>query len=262
MNLAGHLKITAEAIRRLRTDATAWAGSPLCAGLQEKKLSKEVRFRDVIDFFDLDQIRDCGQEHHFMRRLHGHQTIYDAYVEDLRWIEANTRRAIGMLANRIMQVYGGVLWRSGTSAALRNGRLGRDGPAMVFRGLRKVGGSWRQLADAIHALEDSFAPDHVARDNRRSPRTDKPGPITDINVFLKQNVVEHRRQDKLWWDNQSQGFSPDGEFAVQAVVDYLKMVINLALNAAREGQRARAEVSFACLWRTFVMNWVALAPPS
>lgn len=199
--LAGHRRITAQALRELQR---AHPDDPLFRGLADASIPRHVAARDVLDVLRLGHWTDSGQKHHFMRRFDG-QSPHEALEEAAGWVRSRARSAAARLALRIAAR--GVTRRAAAGA---------------------IGGGWQDLGDALHATQDSFARGHVERE---PPRGGRPGAIVHVRVYAGGDREGHEGFDELWWDHDRQDFSADGRLAVEASKELITMVVAAALRS-------------------------------
>jgi hypothetical protein len=248
--LTGHREVTAQAVRELSAE---WPNSPLLRNLDSAGLPSSVVQRDIIDVLILGHWADFGQKHHFMRKFDG-QSPYQAYVDAVEWIRSNALEAAQTLAKRVARHFPqgiknvpgtdprGRSVLGGTVVQTPRGPVVADAP------------SWQALGNAVHALEDSFAPGHAVRGEPLSATT--PGAIEHIKRYAGDEKKGHEEGDAVWKAGPGQlaGFSRDGRFAINATKQLILMVISSAV-----GERGRPPQALAG-WEGFKEQWLKASP--
>lgn len=230
-SLTGHARITSTAVKEL---AAEMSSNPLAGGLKNAGLPTAAVMRDLFDVLSLGHWSDFGQSHHFMRKFDS-QSEYEAYEAAIEWIRTNALRSVQDLAGRLASVAPRGLG-TGAAAAMRS--------QMAFSGI-----SWQPLGNAIHALEDSFAPGHATRAG--ITRTN-PGAIDRVKSYAGAEKVDHEKGDDAWADGTGRPDSDLGHNAVEAVKALLKMVI-LTAQANQSPRQLDG-------WQAFRDKWLKAAP--
>lgn len=222
-SLTGHAKITSAAVREVTQEMKF---NPLATGMTHGGLPAAAVTRDIIDVICLGHWADFGQKHHFMRQFDS-QSPFEAYESAVEWIRKNAYEAAQAIAAR-------------TAAYYPNGINGSRNPQLagqtVYRDL-----NLQSLGNAVHALEDSFAPGHVTR----GPGS--PGPITHIKRYAGAEKNHHAEGDDQWQDG-NKGFSEVGRLAIDAVKALLKIVVLTASSNAMMGTLVD--------WQAFRDKWL------
>jgi hypothetical protein len=250
MELSGHYQLTKTAVNEFLSE---FKGNKAFAENQLKEtvpqfdrngnhvgdnyiyLQDEAIKRDLNDLSISGHWANVGQKHHFMRRFDG-QTSYLAFQDGCKWIYENALEYVNAVIN------------------------GRNGFLI-------------KLADACHAIEDSFTPSHAERVNLKGPN--EPGSIIDIKIYtaevdMKVQKVydpqtgwekygDHKEMDacwrnyKEWWDYSKTDFSEIGIVCKNAVKAFLHMVFNEIMSA-----RLTNSKSFSVLngWNEFQSKWI------
>jgi hypothetical protein len=105
-----------------------------------------------------------------------------------------------------------------------------------------------KLGDALHALQDSFSPEHVRREKHGDQSI-----IMEIFVWRDQTSKEHKAGDKLWRD-------PDIRAAtVGASVMLLRYFVYSIVNKEKEAAEQKSDLIYKYLWAdpsVDASNWV------
>jgi hypothetical protein len=219
-SLPGHARITRLAVERLAAE-----GHPLIAALDPARVSARVVTRDVHDLLTLGHWRDVAQRRHFMRRFDG-QSEREAYAECVDWIRARATHAAGALARQLEAA-------AGAAGAVP---LRLDPP--------------QALGDALHALQDSFAPGHVVREAGAGLHA---GAIRRVLRYAGDEKRGHAAGDRAWRGAGAAGFSESGWHAVHASCDLLRAIADAAA-----GGPARGAVALEG-FEPFRQRWLAAA---
>lgn len=206
-SLAGHREITRRAVERLREDA-----QDVFSALGSGSVAGRVVARDLYDLLTLGHWRSAAQPHHFMRRFDG-QSGREAYEECIAWIRSRATEAARMLALQL-----------GKAPA-----AARPDPAI---GARHHVTPSQAMGDALHALQDSFAPGHAERE---AGEGSGPGPIRRILRYAGAEKAGHAAGDAAWRSAGEGGLSEPGRHAMQASSDLLRLIAGAA-GAARAGE--------------------------
>ncbi len=204
-SLAGHTKITNEALRQL-----AGEGDPLCVALAEAGAARRVVARDLIDVVTLGHWRNAAQCHHFMRSFDG-RSEREAHADALQWVRERATEAARRLRSQ----------HAATSGATADAA-------------RRAITASQALGDALHAVQDSFAPGHVEREAADGPR---PGAIRRIRRYAGAERQGHEAGDLAWCGTDTDGLSASGRQAVQASRALLALTVDAA-RAVRPGEPA------------------------
>ena len=163
----------------------------------------DCQFRDVTDVFILGHWMKFGQKHHFMRD--SSQTVEQAYEAAVGWIFGETREAVRV-------------FREAQKALGRYAHDPTTSPTPYYFDAIND-----HLGNALHALQDSFAPGHVERDSDMV--------ITNIFVYDKENQkpskpgrLPHEEYDKAWQDSNGK-LTKIGAAAVEASQNLLKCFV-------------------------------------
>ena len=105
------------------------------------------------------------------------------------------------------------------------------------------------LGNALHAVQDSFAPMHV---KRQLNRDGTPGGIVDIFWYDGQDKDEHSRGDHAW-ANADGSLSDSGRLAVDASKALITSLLTSAIKGAHNDRVADE-------WLKFQFKWLLLAP--
>jgi hypothetical protein len=164
----GHGRVTSEALARLPPQISSWL-------LTWVQIRRGVQNTDITDVGTAGHWTAVGQRHHFMR--HESQSEQQAYELGVKWIFDETMQAANLLKN----------YRRPRTQNSQESDWGIF-PAETIH---------EHLGNALHALQDSFAPGHVERDKALT--------ITAIHVYDKENKhptapnkLSHADYDKLW----------------------------------------------------------------
>lgn len=154
----------------------------------------DVQFRDIKDVYTRGHWKDEGQKHHFMR--YEGQTEVQAYDDGIAWIVQESVKAAEILKPRI-------------ACSLQMGKTIRersDWTVKEVTACMRTGEVEAVLGNALHALQDSFAPAHVRREEKSLT-------ITRIFVYDSENKHPskkgepgHSELDKSW-KKEDGGFS-------------------------------------------------------
>lgn len=205
-SLPGHARITRQAVEILADR------DPLFAALDPARVAARVVARDVHDLLTLGHWRDAAQCRHFMRRFDG-QSGREAYAEAVAWIRSRATEAARTLALQL-----------GKAPA-------RARPDPAVGGRHRVAPS-QAMGDALHALQDSFAPGHAEREGGGGPW---PGAIRRIYRYAGREKAGHVAGDLAWRGAGDDGLSDAGRQAVQASHDLLRLIADTA-RAAPAGE--------------------------
>jgi hypothetical protein len=254
MNLQGHQRITQQAVLELRRECP---GHPLTMGLGGAALDERVVLRDVYDVINTGHWQNFAQEHHFMRRF-DRQSPYQAYQEGVAWVRSNAREASIQLMRNIpryvSQSRSVPAAATATECSLPAMHAGNHRAMLLYTGSDTEGPGtltvWQHFGNALHALQDSFAPGHVTR----APSVDDahPGAIRHISRYAGTERDGHEEGDRQWQDGE--GFSRIGRLATGASKDLIRIVLTAAIDNHR-GIR-RPEPPFDA----FQQLWLAAAP--
>ena len=124
--------------------------------LDPARVTARVLSRDILDLLTLGHWRDPAQCRHFMRRFDG-QGGREAYDEAVAWIRSRAAGAARVLARH--------------------------------------GAPSQALGDALHAVQDSFAPGHAEREAANGPF---PGAIRRIRRYAGADKAGHAEGDAAW----------------------------------------------------------------
>lgn len=227
-----------------------------------------VVLRDIEDFFNGGHWKDFAQKHHFMRRLHSPQTQREACDESVEWIRGNALESAKALNRRIVSKVNERGNAYGIEGMKRSFELHTDGefcplvPEPVELAYGNSGSSdlrrenlflnepAERLANALHALQDSFSPSHVRRGN------DEPYRIEHILKYEGEEKEGHDEADQAWVDRSwelADGFTDLGRRAIDAS----KALISTVLNSALEN--LDREVESLAGWEEFKTKWLAVS---
>jgi len=195
-SLTGHRAITRRSIALL-SDADGLLPRPLPVA----RVAAHVVARDLIDSVTLGHWRNAAQCHHFMRRFDG-SSERDAYAESIAWIRARATRAAAVMAGRMSEAPGGMHPHAELSS--------------------------QALGDALHAVQDSFAPGHA---ERQASADGHPGRIRRILLYAGAEKRGHVAGDQAWRGNAGDGFSDSGRQAVEASCALLRLVVAAAVDS-------------------------------
>jgi hypothetical protein len=180
--LDGHQKITMDAAASFRRSYSR--SEPDYISLWN--IDWDVQFRDIKDVYTRGHWKDSGQKHHFMR--YEGQTEVQAYNDGVDWIVQEATKAAQILKPRIACS----LQMSKTIRESRNWTV-REVTACM-----RTGEVESPLGNALHALQDSFAPAHVRREEKS---------LTITRIFIyddenkkpsKKGELGHSELDKSW----------------------------------------------------------------
>lgn len=242
MDLDGHYLITKQAMQETRGKISFFPAATDLAAVN----------RDLEDLAG-GHWADFGQKHHFMCIKGDSQE--KAYNEAMAWIKKHATEAARLYINGFgASMSQGLCYTDrqlppGGRAAdiLRIGGAVGSGPkkdqktvpgafpARVMEFDTMICSGARPLGTAAHAVEDSFAPQHVMRDGGR---------ITQILVYEGQDEKEHDAEDRKW-EGSGGGFSSIGRAAVECVKDLFYLVDA----AVRNKQTALLD------WQSYVDKW-------
>ncbi len=240
MDLDGHYLITKTAIQETRGKISFFPAAADLAAVN----------RDIEDLAG-GHWMDSGQRHHFMA-IKG-ESPEKAYNAAMAWIKMHAEEAARMYLGGVGQTLAqgacsGVVSTPYGAAVNYPRQVAAQGS--VFKGQKTVplefparSGEFgtmlctgaRPLGTAAHAVEDSFAPDHVLRDG---------GKIVEIKVYEGQDHKKHDKEDREWEAARGR-FSAKGRAAVDAVIDLFFLV-----DAA-----VRAKQTVLLDWPGFVDKW-------
>jgi len=242
MDLDGHYLITKTAMQETRGKISFFPAAADLAAVN----------RDLEDLAG-GHFMDFGQKHHFMA-IKG-ESPEKAYSAAMAWIKKHAEEAARMYLGGIGQGLGQgacqAAWATSPAATALDGArmVGAAGSGPV-KGQKTVPTAFparagefgtmlctgaRPLGTAAHAVEDSFAPEHVQR---------KGGKIVQIKVYADQDHKKHDEEDREW-EGPRGGLSPNGRLAVEAVMDLFYLVDA----AVRSKQPALTG------WQTYVDKW-------
>jgi hypothetical protein len=183
-------------------------------------VASDTQFRDVADVFTAGHWTAAGQKHHFMRDAG--QTGRQAYDAAVKWICDETLQAAKFLKQRLYLENENYLEKS-----LEGVTMGDK--SWVFEALIKD-----HLGNALHSLQDSFAPGHVVRDSNLV--------IVQINVYDKQNrdpteagKLPHEEYDKVW-KAPNGSLTPLGKASVSASAALVSILLVSAIAADTESR--------------------------
>ena len=213
-NWEGHGHLTAAAIDELRTklppDVQAilrWVGT-----------KTQTQNRDITDIPTLGHWTPEGQRHHFMK--YGGQTDQDAYDVAVAWIFSEASLGAELLKSR-----------------LSTKRHYQESGDWGFGQEQESVGP--HLGNALHSLQDSFAPGHVKRDDNLV--------IRSINIYDKENKHPtepgkkgHEEYDASWKDEKDH-LTPLGQAAADASVALILFFLHTAYGHAAQA-RAQKEI--------------------
>lgn len=267
--LEGHKKISRAAVRKIQS---ACKTHSLGGNLEIAELAAYSVARDIMDVINLGHWRDSAQAHHFMRRSDGEQSGRGAYDESVEWIRSNALRASGLLSERIaffkdrssrMNIAAHASATKNincrltpTSAGTRRAAIGRQiwGEDHIDDETNDV--SWQYLGNAMHCVQDSFSLSHVLRDGVGTEAN--PGDIVAIEVYDKNNKIDHSKHDKQW---EIRGefsdkvlFSLTGHQAINATKALIVMVKNTGISGVN-GQKPTMLKG----WSAYQAQWIAVS---
>jgi len=175
-NWEGHGHLTAAAIDELRKQLP----SDVQAILRWVGTQRQTQNRDITDVPTLGHWTPEGQRHHFMK--YSGQTDQDAYDVAVAWIFSEATLAAELLRSRLGP----------------RRRYQESGDWGLGEQQESVG---PHLGNALHSLQDSFAPGHVKRDSDLV--------IRGINIYDKENKHPtepgkpgHAEYDASWKDKE------------------------------------------------------------
>lgn len=192
--------------------------------------------RDLRDIVNLGHWREAGQKHHFMRKS-ASQSASEAYRDACAWIRDNAAQAAQALKDRVVENYSEVhpTWRPGAPvqrgfttstcdvepAPILHNLLGDFTPVGRLSGDNLFTGRPSDLlGNAVHCLQDSFSPSHVARDTE--------GRIEHVKVYSGAEKKGHGDEDHKWRIGDAE-FSDMGRSAIKATKALVVLVLNHAL---------------------------------
>lgn len=269
MKFDGHVKLTMEALRIVglncpdprscRSPILARSIARIWLGHSEKSTSFDnysaavvnylghmltpdavfqVTLPDAVAFVDLDEMwthdDPKGQKYHFMKA--DGQTDAQGYENACRFIFHHANQWV-ISAQKEMK-------------RLAQLRLNARGVSRTSPKAELIASQVRELALALHSLQDSFSPGHT----RRSYGTDAPGvcrpgytdfaaPVRQLHVYSKQNHDEHAAHD--YWSGSTK--SPEGRVAIGASAALIGIGI-LSIASASEGLQG---------WEAFKRQWLS-----
>lgn len=230
MKLAGHHKITELAIQEFRAElpgsSRAFAAGQLRGALGLSAGDLAV-WRDLLDVLILGHWSNFAQKHHFMRRFDG-QSPYAAYQEGCSWIRSNALEFA-------------------KAAAVGDGKC-----------------RLQSLANACHALEDSFADGHATRGSgwtknghgKRVPvrgnDEHRPDPIMHVKMYAGAEKEGHSHDDTKWWNPLLDQLSLQGRQAKNAV----KAMLHVVFEAVFEARKNKAPLLQLPRWLQFESHYL------
>lgn len=240
MDLDGHYIITKTAMQETRGKISFFPAAADLAAVN----------RDLEDLAG-GHWMDSGQRHHFMA-IKG-ESAEKAYHAAMGWIKQHAEEAARMYIGGVGQYLAqgtcsGVVSTPYGTAVNYPRQVAAQGSA--FKGQKTVPWEFparsgefgtmlcsgaRPLGTAAHAVEDSFAPEHVLRDGGR---------IVEIKVYEGQDHKKHDEGDREWEGPRGR-ISARGRPAVDAVIDLFFLVDA----AVRSGQPALMG------WQSYVDKW-------
>jgi len=215
-NLDGHTAISKAAARRFGSSLGTY--DPRFVDLDN--IDWNVVFRDIEDLFSGGHWSPEGQRHHFMRAAN--QTQSEAWREGVRWIFNNTLEAAEILKPRIdcMNV---------ASERIRSNQKWSSKDLLSCMRTREVE---RPLGNALHALQDSFAPAHVKRDANtlviREILYYDSTRLKDFEDKVLPGQTEHESLDETW-KGPDGNLSPLGSAAADASVALFRCLVAAGL---------------------------------
>jgi hypothetical protein len=189
--------------------------------------AKETRIRDVTDVLILGHWLKFGQKHHFMRDQS--QSDKEAYDAAVGWIFGETKEAVKVLRTIL-------LWKQPRGGSDDSDLFFGPSPSMEID---------THLGNALHSLQDSFAPGHVDRTKTLL--------ITGIHVYNAENKKTHHAYDESW--KLADGtLSPLGQAALEASQLLLKCFIYSSV----EPELSRSDATFD-LYKKELLDWFLAA---
>ncbi len=158
--------------------------------------------RDIKDVFNGGHWKDEGQKHHFMRNLKSEQSEFQAYEAAKDWIKENALKSAKALNRRIVDKMGERASTFGTQGFQRNFQTNTcpivpESIGLAYENSSEPGAialrtenlflnePAEYLGYALHALQDSFSPSHVKREDK------EPYAITKILRYAGEEKKDH-----------------------------------------------------------------------
>jgi hypothetical protein len=176
-------------------------------------VAKETTIRDITDVLILGHWLKFGQKHHFMRDKS--QSEQDAYDAAVAWIFGEAREAVKVLRAVL-------LWKR---------PLGGGSNSDIYIGADDSTEIDTHLGNALHSLQDSFAPGHVDRTKTLL--------IIGIHVYDAENKKTHAAFDESWQ-------LPDGSPSAlgQAALEASQMLLKCFIYSAVEPELTKSDATF------------------